>query len=83
MKRMIRFFYVICFFPVVCLSALIWMVSYIWNGKESNLEPFDVSNMIVIIWERNDFKIFLPKLFSVFCCTLINFVYLYSVENDV
>lgn len=46
MKRMIRFFYVICFFPVVCLSALIRMVSYIWNGKESNLEPFVVSNMI-------------------------------------
>lgn len=46
MKRMIRFFYVICFFPVVCLSALIWMVSYIWNGKELNLEPFVVSNMI-------------------------------------
>ena len=29
------------------------------------------------------FSDFLPKLFSVFCCTLINFVYLYSVENDV
>lgn len=46
MKRMIRFFYMVCFLPVVYLSVLIWMVSYIWNGKESNLEPFDVSNMI-------------------------------------
>lgn len=46
MKRMIRFFYMICFLPVVCLSVLIWAVDYIWNGKESCLEPFDVSNMI-------------------------------------
>lgn len=46
MKRMIRFFYMICFLPVVCLSVLIRMVSYTWNGKESNLEPFDVPNMI-------------------------------------
>ena len=46
MKRMIRFFYMVCFLPVVCLSVLIWMVPYIWNGKESNLEPFGVSNMI-------------------------------------
>lgn len=46
MKRMIRFFYMICFLPMVCLSVLTWMVSYIWNGKESNLGPYDVADMI-------------------------------------
>lgn len=46
MKRILRFFYMICFFPVICLSVLIWMVSYIWNGKESNLGPYDVADMI-------------------------------------
>ena len=66
MKRMIRFFYMVCFLPVVCLSVLIWMVSYIWNGKESNLEPFDVSNMIRDYLETNSFQIFYPNFFRIF-----------------
>lgn len=83
MKRILRFFYMICFFPVICLSVLIWMVSYIWNGKESNLGPYDVADMIHDYLGEKWFSDFLPKLFPVSCCTLINFVYLYSVENDV
>lgn len=27
-------------------ERFIWMVSYIWNGKESNLGPYDIANMI-------------------------------------
>lgn len=46
MDRMLRFFFMILLLPMVGFSVLIWAVDYIWNGKESCLEPFDVSNMI-------------------------------------
>lgn len=46
MDRMIRFFHMILLLPMVGFGILTWAVDYIRNGKESYLEPFDVSNMI-------------------------------------